>query len=98
MKKRYAVCHEANVNMTTFHGDTIKIPMAELTRMFGDPCCAVSEKIQFEWAFFGPNGSIVTLFDWNSTANAPDKWHVGGLKAEHTRDFVKWFDKIRKLI
>ena len=96
MKKKYVVCPDANVSMTAFHGDIVSIPMKELVDIFGQPCEAVSEKIQFEWVFFGPNRVIITLFDWNSNDEEPKKWHVGGLKAGHTRDFVKWINQIRK--
>ena len=96
MKKKYVVCADANVSMTTFHGDIVNASMKELVDIFGQPSMAVSEKIQFEWVFFGPNRAIITLFDWNSHEAEPKKWHVGGLKAEHTREFVKWIEKIRK--
>jgi hypothetical protein len=96
LKKRYTLCPDSSVSMTTHFGDKIHVPFHDLVSLFGSPLDVPSEKIQHEWIFTGPHGSIITLFDWYSNDFEPDVWHVGGFRPEHTRDFVKWFKQIRE--
>ena len=96
MKKKYILCPEANVSMVVFQGDTIVCPYQDLVKLFGNPTIPETEKTQFEWIFIGPNGSIITIFDWNSHSDTPDRWKVGAIKEKHSKDFIKWFNYFKK--
>jgi len=93
-KEKYVSDPEANTNMMNCHGTLEKVPYLKLVEVFGEPTShGWCEKVQYEWVFTGPNGSIVTLYDWMSIDASPSTWLVASLKPAYAQDFIKWLNK-----
>lgn len=82
---------------TSFHGDTIKSTVAELTKVFGEPELSgdCDDKTQYEWDL-SYNGIPFAIYDWKEyhTIKMKEKiyWHIGA----RTQDESEMITKIVK--
>ena len=92
----------------SFHNHVVTASFRELVKAFGPPEMGDDYKVSAEWTFAGPEGSVVTLYDYKATAlydsDLPTvtafrkskrkyNWHVGAETLEQARDAQLWLTK-----
>lgn len=95
MNGTYTPTPDADANGTSFHGTVLNELYAGLVGRLGMPHCSYGpdDKVQYEWVFTGPDGSVVTLYDWKQYGiSRPSQWHVGGRSKKSTEAFRRWFE------
>lgn len=72
-----------SANGTSFHGDTVRATVTELTAVCGEPPHVgdSSEKSQYDWTMETENGQVFTIYDWKEYRNFGKdevlEWHIG---------------------
>lgn len=90
--EKYVISPDSNVNLLKKHGEISGLSLIRLKDFLGEPSSGWCDKVQYEWIFVGPNGTVVTLYDWNDSQKH-NTWHVGSLKPAQAQDFIKWLTK-----
>lgn len=79
------------INMTSFHGDTIRATVQELKDVLGEPDYSDNsgqDKTNYEWFLETADGKAVTLYDWKEYRSLGDYdeivWHIGGHSGSDT--------------
>ena len=80
----------AEVCGTSFHDVTIKCSLKKLVKLFGKSVGA-SDKVTHEWVLTGPDGRVVTVYDYKYNGAIDGYWHVGAYTKETCLLFRDWF-------
>lgn len=69
----------ADVNGTHLQGH-VKTTYAHLVHILGKPNCTDGDKTTAEWDIRFDDGTVATIYDWNTDQTPQDlyDWHVGG--------------------
>lgn len=83
---------DSSVNGTSFHDHTIRATVVQLTALFGEPMM-YGDKTTREWNAIGPNGEVVTIYDYKYDGAKAGYWHLGGREAGDTLRFKTWLER-----
>lgn len=70
-------------NGTSFHGDTVRATVNQLTAVCGEILCKgdSSDKSQYDWLMETEDGQVFTVYDWKEYRNFGEddvlEWHIG---------------------
>jgi len=91
MKKTFQL-----IDGTSFHNTTIKCSVSTLTKVLGEPECAINDgedKVNFEWEMETDNGDVFTVYDWKEyrslNENEMIEWHIGGTSRNVTEQAAR---------
>jgi hypothetical protein len=95
----FKVADEIDISGTFLLG-YIKLSPSGLQSAFGRPHLGDGFKTTGEYAFFGPNGTYYTLYDWRLSLDIwgksdPVEFHIGGDRnsQKHLLEFATWLKK-----
>ena len=103
--------HAANASGTSLRGSIIT-SYAKLKTLFGEARESDGYKVSSEWTFEGPNGEVVTLYDYKQTnlydreypsveefrAQSSYDWHIGANTVEIADKFEQWLEEELKKV
>jgi hypothetical protein len=85
---------------TSFHNQTVSATYDQLVAILGPHNCdGDSDKVTTEWTVKGPNGEVLTIYDWKETSVhdvrgwATIRWHIGAHEVIDAIWFRNWLDE-----
>jgi len=79
-----------SANGSCFHDVTIQCSLKKLVKLFGKSVGS-SDKVIHEWVLTGPDGRVVTIYDYKFDGATQERWHVGARTKETCVQFKNWF-------